>query len=88
MRQQLPLQYAGVKADLNGQYEILDCAAAVRSAGIFGIPGGPICPGARPRIAECLLYMRLPGLDDERVCQIEIPEGYYANRDKLRFPLS
>lgn len=28
---------------------------------------------------------RLPSLDDERICQIEIPAGGYANWDKLRF---
>lgn len=28
---------------------------------------------------------RLPALDDERTCRIEIPEGWYANWDKLRF---
>ncbi len=28
---------------------------------------------------------RLPALDDERVCRIEIPDGWYANWDKLRF---
>ncbi|MCX7886596.1 MAG: right-handed parallel beta-helix repeat-containing protein [Verrucomicrobiae bacterium] len=28
---------------------------------------------------------RLPALDDERICQIEIPEGGHANWDKLRF---
>jgi hypothetical protein len=28
---------------------------------------------------------RLPVLDDERVCKIEIPAGWYANWDKLRF---
>jgi hypothetical protein len=28
---------------------------------------------------------RLPALDDERVCPIEIPEGWFANWDKLRF---
>jgi WD40 repeat protein len=28
---------------------------------------------------------RLPALDDERVCAIEVPAGRYANWDKLRF---
>lgn len=28
---------------------------------------------------------RLPGLDDESVCEVAIPDGWYANRDKLRF---
>ncbi len=28
---------------------------------------------------------RLPALDDERACAIEIPDGWYANWDKLRF---
>ncbi len=28
---------------------------------------------------------RLPALDDERVCAVEIPEGWEANWDKLRF---
>ena len=28
---------------------------------------------------------RLPALDDERICHIEIPEGWFANWDKLRF---
>lgn len=28
---------------------------------------------------------RLPTLDDERICRIEIPDGGYANWDKLRF---
>lgn len=28
---------------------------------------------------------RLPELDDERICVIEIPEDWYANWDKLRF---
>ena len=28
---------------------------------------------------------RLPALDDERTCRIEIPDGRYANWDKLRF---
>jgi hypothetical protein len=28
---------------------------------------------------------RLPNLDDERICKIEIPAGWYANWDKLRF---
>jgi len=28
---------------------------------------------------------RLPALDDERICTVEIPEGWYANWDKLRF---
>ena len=28
---------------------------------------------------------RLPALDDERICRIEIPDGWYANWDKLRF---
>ena len=28
---------------------------------------------------------RLPAMDDERVCTIEIPDGWYANWDKLRF---
>ncbi len=28
---------------------------------------------------------RLPALDDERICKISIPDGWYANWDKLRF---
>jgi hypothetical protein len=28
---------------------------------------------------------RLPALDDERTCRIEVPDGWYANWDKLRF---
>jgi hypothetical protein len=28
---------------------------------------------------------RLPALEDERICPIEIPDGWYANWDKLRF---
>ncbi len=28
---------------------------------------------------------RLPALDDEKICRIDIPEGWYANWDKLRF---
>lgn len=28
---------------------------------------------------------RLPGLDEERICRVEIPEGWVANWDKLRF---
>src|SRR5262249_22289822 len=28
---------------------------------------------------------RLPSLDDERVCRIDLPEGWTANWDKLRF---
>lgn len=28
---------------------------------------------------------RLPALGDERICRIEIPDGWYANWDKLRF---
>ena len=28
---------------------------------------------------------RLPELEDERICRVEVPEGRYANWDKLRF---
>lgn len=28
---------------------------------------------------------RLPAMDDERICQIDLPDGWYANWDKLRF---
>jgi hypothetical protein len=68
-------------------------AEAVRSFEKPGITTGPTGLSLNQNGDRLLLRMgdqtvrsyRLPALDDEKTCRIEIPEGWYANWDKLRF---
>jgi hypothetical protein len=68
-------------------------AEAMRSFERPAITSGPTGLSLNQKGDRLLLRMgdqtvrtyRLPALDDERVCSIEIPEGRYANWDKLRF---
>jgi len=53
-------------------------------------PAGPSLNQAGDRIlvatADNVVHtFRLPQMDDERLCYIDMPEGYYAGWDKLRF---
>jgi hypothetical protein len=68
-------------------------AEAVKSFDKPGINSGPTGLSLNQKGDRLLLRMgdqtvrtyRLPALDDEKLCRIEIPEGWYANWDKLRF---
>jgi hypothetical protein len=67
-------------------------AVAIRSfdkPGIAG-PSGLSLNGTGDRLLlrmtnQTVRSYRLPDMDDERVYEIEVPEGWYANWDKLRF---
>ena len=68
-------------------------AETVRSFVVPSITAGPTGLSLSQKGDRLLLRMtdntvrtyRLPALDDERVCAIEVPDGRYANWDKLRF---
>ena len=68
-------------------------AVAVKSFERPAITSGPTGLSLNQKGDRLLLRMgdqtvrtyRLPALDDERVCTIEIPDGWFANWDKLRF---
>jgi hypothetical protein len=68
-------------------------AIPVRSFSAPSITSGPTGLSLNESGDRLLLRMsdntvrtyRLPALDDERICTIEIPDGWFANWDKLRF---
>jgi hypothetical protein len=68
-------------------------AETVRSFDAPSITAGPTGLSLSQKGDRLLLRMtdntvrtyRLPALDDERVCAIDVPDGRYANWDKLRF---
>lgn len=76
------------------RYDVETCKAeGVKTFEKPGITSGPTGLSLNQTGDRLLLRMgdqtvrtyRLPALDDERVCHIDIPEGWFANWDKLRF---